>query len=141
MRVCLMFRFLIPWLEFSTSFLSRNHLGTTIIVAVLLTTASGLIIATFDPGVPNAVAGIWWAWQTITSVGYGDIVPVTTLGRLMAILVMIFAIGLLAVLTANFSAFFIERGEHSEKHKIAELQKTLKRLEDKIDSISNSINK
>lgn len=139
MRVCLMFRFLIPWLEFSTSFLARNHLGTTIMVAILLTTASGLIIATFDPGIPDAQTGIWWAWQTITSVGYGDIVPVTALGRVMAILVMIFAIGLLAVLTANFSAFFIERGEKSEKRQLQHILDIVSRLEQKIDDLENKL--
>ena len=139
MRVCLMFRFLIPWLEFSTSFLARNHIGTTILVAVLLTTGSGLIIATFDPGIPNAEAGIWWAWQTITSVGYGDVVPVTFLGRLLAIFVMLFAIGLLAVLTANFSAFFIERGEKSEKRQLQHILDALARLEQKVDDIENKI--
>jgi voltage-gated potassium channel len=138
-RIALMFRFLVPWLTFSKSFLSKNHIGTTLIVAVLLTTISGLIVAAIDPGIPNAMAGIWWAWQTITSVGYGDVVPVTMLGRVIAIFVMILAIGLISVLTANFSAFFIEKGDKNEKIQIQKIYDIVKRLEDKIESLERKL--
>lgn len=138
-RICIMFRFLIPWMEFSRSFLAFNHLGTTLLVAILLTTSSGLILATFDPGIPNAAAGIWWAWQTITSVGYGDVVPVTLTGRVIAVMVMIFAIGLIAVLTANFSAFLIERTDKAEKKKVHEIHLAMIRIEEKLDTLLRKI--
>lgn len=140
-RICLMFRFLVPWLEFSTDFLSRNHLGTTLLVAFALTTAGGLTVAAFDPGIPNAFAGIWWAWQTITTVGYGDAVPSSILGRVIAILIMVFGIGLLAVLTANFSAFFLARNEkYSPKTlSLAHIEQMLVRLEAKIDALEQQL--
>lgn len=147
-RFCLMFRFLLPWFEFSTSFLARNHLGTTLLVAVLLTTSSGILLASFDPAIPTAGAGIWWAWQTITTVGYGDVVPHSFLGRILSVFIMIFGIGLLAVLTANFSAFFLEKHqrlflkEHKNKTDhldFVAVMETLKRLENKLASIEKSL--
>jgi voltage-gated potassium channel len=144
-RFGLMFRFLVPWFEFSTDFLAKNHLGSTILVAVLLTTSSGILLASFDPGIPSAGAGVWWAWQTITTVGYGDIVPHTPLGRILGILVMIFGIGLLAVLTANFSAFFMARNQRKmlkplDKTHLEQMHETLLRLEQKIESLEKSLN-
>ena len=147
-RFCLMFRFLVPWFEFGTNFLARNHLGTTLMVTLLLTTTSGILLASFDSGVPNAGAGIWWAWQTITTVGYGDVVPHSTLGRVLAIFVMIAGVGLLAVLTANFSAFFMEQHQrrflkqrinHTEHIDHVALHATLQRLEEKLSRIEKKL--
>ncbi|MFN7097723.1 MAG: potassium channel family protein [Gammaproteobacteria bacterium] len=144
-RVGLMFRFLVPWFEFTSDFLAKNHLGTTLFVAILLTTSSGLMLASFDPGIPNAGSGIWWAWQTITTVGYGDVVPKTQLGRILGILVMIGGVGLLAVLTANFSAFFMSRNQKNllkplDKNRLDHMHDTLLRLEQKIESLEKSLN-
>jgi voltage-gated potassium channel len=140
-RICLMFRFLVPWLSFSREFLARNHLGTTLLVAFVLTTASGLTVAAFDPGIPNAFAGVWWAWQTITTVGYGDSVPTSILGRTVAILIMVFGIGLLAVLTANFSAFFLARNEKTSERTVTlkHVEQMLERLEAKIDMLEQQL--
>ena len=52
--------------------------------------------------------GLWWAIQTVTTVGYGDVVPTSTLGRLVAALVMIVGIGFLTVITAVITSTFIE---------------------------------
>lgn len=57
---------------------------------------------------PNIGDGLWWAVQTVTTVGYGDHVPTSTTGRLMAALVMVGGIGLLTVITAAITSMFIE---------------------------------
>jgi voltage-gated potassium channel len=53
--------------------------------------------------------GWWWAIQTVTTVGYGDVVPRSTAGRLVATLVMLFGIGFLTVITAAITSTFIEQ--------------------------------
>lgn len=70
---------------------------------------SGVVIHFTDSkGFPNIGDGLWWAIQTVTTVGYGDLVPTSTLGRLVAALVMLAGIGFLTVITASITSTFIE---------------------------------
>jgi voltage-gated potassium channel len=52
---------------------------------------------------------LWWAWVTITTVGYGDLYPVTAVGRLIAVAVMLGGIALIGVVTATIASWIIER--------------------------------
>ena len=57
---------------------------------------------------PNIGDSLWWAIQTVTTVGYGDLVPASPTGRLVASLVMLVGIGFLTVITAAITSTFIE---------------------------------
>lgn len=61
--------------------------------------------------------GIWWAVETVTTVGYGDLKPTTVEGRIVAMVVMLFGIGFLSVLTATIASRFVktERGEETDE--------------------------
>ncbi|WP_255560075.1 potassium channel family protein [Salinibacterium sp. M195] len=59
--------------------------------------------------ITNLGDGIWWAFVTITTVGYGDIYPATTLGRVIAAGVMVAGIALLGVVTATLASWIVER--------------------------------
>ena len=52
---------------------------------------------------------IWWAFVTITTVGYGDYYPVTTLGRMVAVLLMAGGVAVLGVVTATLSSWIIDK--------------------------------
>ena len=67
----------------------------------------GYLFYVSEPDVRNLGDGIWWALVTITTVGYGDITPVTTLGRVVASSLMLLGLGLIATITAIVSAKFI----------------------------------
>lgn len=56
----------------------------------------------------NAFSGIWWSMSTLLTVGYGDIYPVTTLGRIMAICIAYLGVGAVAIPTGIISAGFVE---------------------------------
>ena len=78
-------------------------------VTVSVTVIGGLLITLTDPtNFPNIGAGLWWAIQTVTTVGYGDLVPTSEAGRLVAALVMVIGIGFLTVITAAITSTFIE---------------------------------
>lgn len=57
---------------------------------------------------PNIVATFWWATTTLTTVGYGDIFPVTTLGKLFSALLSILGIGIVAIPTGLISAAYVK---------------------------------
>ena len=54
-------------------------------------------------------AGLWWAVQTVTTVGYGDLVPTNTSGRIVAALVMLLGLAFLSVITAAITSSFVGR--------------------------------
>lgn len=56
-----------------------------------------------NPAIKSLYDSIWWAFVTVTSVGYGDITPVTPAGRLVGIVLMIFGTGVFATYTAIFA--------------------------------------
>src|SRR5207249_4086274 len=64
---------------------------------------------------PNVWRGFWWAMQTVTTVGYGDVTPSHTGGRIVAVAVMLWGIAFLAVIVAAITSTFVARaaGERS----------------------------
>ena len=112
-----------------------------------------------EPQIKTFGDGIWWALVTVTTVGYGDITPLTTPGRVVAGGLMFIGLGLIATVTAIVSAKFItnyvdhhtnddvlEKLEEleSEIEKLEELEDgvlgKLEELESEIDQINKKIN-
>ena len=78
-------------------------------------------MAAIDPAIETFWDGIWWAWVTVTTVGYGDLVPESPQGKVFGGLLMILGLGLFSLITASFSAFLISREEEEMVEKEAEL--------------------
>lgn len=80
-------------------------------VTISMTIISGVVMHfTDEKTYPNIGDGLWWAIQTVTTVGYGDLVPTSTAGRFIAALVMVVGIGFLTVITAAITSTFVESG-------------------------------
>jgi voltage-gated potassium channel len=84
----------------------------------------------------------WWAATTVTTIGYGDVVPGTGGGRVIAVFVMFASVATVsfttAVVTASFVAFQQRRlGPESERHR--ELVETLQRVEQRLDTIEQKL--
>ena len=90
-----------------TLFNSRR-LRTILAALIFFILLFGYLFYVSEPDVRNLGDGIWWALVTITTVGYGDITPVTTLGRVVASSLMLLGLGLIATITAIVSAKFIQ---------------------------------
>ena len=79
-------------------------------VTTTLTVGAGLLMTVADhKGFPSLGSGLWWAVQTVTTVGYGDHVPATALGQIMAAVVMLLGIGFITVITASITGAFVAR--------------------------------
>ena len=76
----------------------------------MITVGAGLLMTVVDrENFPSIGSGLWWAVQTVTTVGYGDDVPTNLTGRLVAVLVMLLGIAFLTVITASITSTFVAR--------------------------------
>lgn len=81
---------------------------------------------------------LWWAISTTTTVGYGDISPSTTLGKLSAVLLMVLGIGFIGMLTSSITSFFTKEEEIDKDKQINELNAKLDYLINKMDKLDNN---
>lgn len=84
-----------------------------------------------NPSVTSFGDALWWAFVTITSVGYGDTIPLTSTGRIIAVLLMLTGGVLFLSFIALLSSAFIELEFQELGQEIKELRKTIERLANK----------
>jgi voltage-gated potassium channel len=126
--------------------------GAAIVIAtatIAITFASGLVMRLIDhENYPSLGSALWWAVQTTSTVGYGDHVPTTAAGRLLAALVMFFGIGFLAVITAAITSTFVARNadraemtgvEASTAKQLSELDQRLEQLDQRLERIEAAV--
>ena len=122
-----------------TIFNSRR-LRTILAALIFFIGIFGYLFYVSEPQVETFGDGIWWALVTITTVGYGDITPLTTLGRVVAGLLMLLGLGLIATITAIVSAKFIQNyvdGHTNDDvlEKLEELETEIEKLEELEDNV------
>ena len=131
----------LSWLRaLKSDLLKQKSLGYVLLLALLATVLFGFLVFWVDPNVHSLKDGVWFAWVTMTHVGYGDVTPTSFSGRLLAALLILFGLAVLAWLTATFSAILIGREvgevEKEEDLILAELRRLherLSQLERKLD--------
>ena len=92
----------------------KNQIFSSIFIILVLMLASSLCIYSVEQNAQpeafkNALSGIWWTVATIFTVGYGDIYPVTVVGRLLAVVITFLGVGAVAIPTGIISAGFVEQ--------------------------------
>jgi voltage-gated potassium channel len=108
---------------------------------LLVVFASGFVIWAVDPtNFTNPWIGMWWALQTVTTIGYGDVVPRTTAGRIFASGIMIFGVALVSILTATVVSEYSRRALEEERDvERRELRAVLRRFEERLDRIDEKL--
>ena len=86
-----------------------KNLGYLVLLAALVTLAVGLILFLIDPNINSPFDGIWSAWVTMTHVGFGDVVPISFFGRLLAAGLILFGLVFFSLFTALVSVALIGR--------------------------------
>lgn len=92
--------------------LAESTLLFTLLIVLVLIFVIGAVVAWAEHGAPNAniqtyPEAVWWAVVTITTVGYGDYFPVTTVGRVAAVILMFCGLGVIGVLSSYLATTFI----------------------------------
>ena len=87
--------------------------GGASVIATVTATATvcfGVLMTVLDPrNFPTLGRGLWWSVQTVTTVGYGDVVPTSASGQIVAALVMLLGLAFLSVITAAITSSFVGR--------------------------------
>ena len=108
----------------------KNQLISSICMIMIFMVAASLCMYSLEHDAQpeqfsNAFSGIWWSVSTLLTVGYGDIYPVTTMGKAMAIVISFLGVGMVAIPTGIISAGFVEQytklhmmAFHSEEHEL-----------------------
>ena len=90
----------------------RMAASVIVTATALIVVGGGILIRVLDHAeYPTIWAGMWWAIQTVTTVGYGDVAPKHPAGRIVAVFVMLEGIAFLAIVTAAITSTFVARAQ------------------------------
>jgi voltage-gated potassium channel Kch len=93
----------------------RSAASVIVVTTAVIVIVSGVLMRVLDHReYPNVFLGMWWAIQTVTTVGYGDVTPKAVAGRIVATLVMLEGIAFVAIVTAAITSTFVARAAHLE---------------------------
>jgi len=118
---------------------SAQLVSSMLVLFILIVMASILMYAIENEDQPenfkNAFSGLWWAISTLTTVGYGDIYPITNFGQALGALIAMFGIALVAIPTGIISAGFMEESQKAQKEidsRQEEIENSEKKIKDEI---------
>lgn len=116
------FAFLYRPLRKAQRFFNTNGFKYVVFITTIMIAVGGILIH-FAEGMSYS-DGIWWAFVTTTTVGYGDISPTTFYGRIIAMVLMLLGIGLLGTITSTLTSYFLKTGTGSVRNDALESIRT-----------------
>lgn len=112
---------------------------TAVTMMILLVSSLAVLEAERGHQIQDFGDALWWSVVTASTVGYGDVVPQTATGQMVATMLMFAAIGLVGLVSGSLASWFVDRvaasGEAEERKADAELRRRLTELESKVDQI------
>ena len=127
----------------SSVLLTRRRQSTLLaatLLALVLVIASSTAILHFevppDANIKTAENALWWAFGTITTVGYGEFYPVTMEGRVIAAILMTAGIGLFGAFSAALAAWFLVPEDEATDAEIAGLRDEVQRLREVVEKLA-----
>lgn len=114
--------------ERARPFLYTNGLIYVLWITVIMTLVCGGLISLVESNIKTFGDGVWWAFVTVTTVGYGDMAPASGVGRLIAGVLMIFGIGFLGMITGTIATYFINIMNNKRSNKAHGLHKLIDEL-------------
>jgi voltage-gated potassium channel len=116
----------------------RTAAGVIVTATALVVVAGGVLMRLLDHDeYSNVWVGMWWALQTVTTVGYGDVTPRNASGRIVATFVMLEGIAFLTIIIAAITSTFVARA--AEEHEAAQAageDQAEQRIEARLDDLA-----
>lgn len=136
LRVVLLFKNISKYVE---NFLNATYLDKIIAIFIVIIVSSAFALIYFDSNVNNIYEALWYIFQTITTVGYGDTIPESTVGRFIGLVLLVVGVVMFSVVTASFGYIFNEKvfKEENEEfnNKISMLKENAIETRDSINEI------
>ncbi|MFF2755516.1 potassium channel family protein [Psychrobacillus sp. NPDC058041] len=110
------------------SILNTNGLDKILMLAAILLFVVPIPIIIIEPSINTFSDAFWWAIVTTTTVGYGDISPTTSFGRLLAVVLMLTGIGIISTLTSSITSYFSKDNELTHDKKVLEIIKSIENV-------------
>ena len=116
--------------------LIRRGLIYSLALCLLILLAGGVGFWLIEPGIHTLQDGLWLAFTTAATVGYGDLVPHTHLGRAYAVVVVLLGLAVLSLVTASLAALFVEQEVEQEERQIErDLMREFHALRRQVDAL------
>src|SRR5262245_4860279 len=126
----------------------RNAASVIVIATAAVVVGAGVLISLIDgQEYPNVGLGMWFALQTVTTVGYGDITPTNVAGKLVAAAIMLQGTAFIAIVTAVITSAFVARATREHHEERAQegvddrelIEQRFDALEEKLDALASIV--
>lgn len=123
--------------------LKFNKLDYVILAFLAFVLTSTLVLYIIEPQIKTVGDGLWYSFATFTTTGYGDITPVTTVGKVISVCLMLFGLVIIALFTGTLVNHYQRISEAHNKETIIHLMDKLEKLpelsKDELEVIANNI--
>ena len=140
LRLILLFRVISKFVE---RFLEATYLDKIMAMFIIVIVGSTLLLYLFDPSIGSLYGALWFVFQTITTVGYGDIIPQSPIGKFVSLILLIVGVLMFSIFTASFAYLFnnkVFREENKEfNNQLNQLKEYLRKNQDSINEIKEKI--
>lgn len=128
--------------KYVKKFFKATSFDKVVAIFIVVVVGSTFALEYFDPAIPNLYYSLWFVFQTITTVGFGDIIPESPIGQLIALALLVVGVLMFSIFTASFAYLFNEkvfREENEEFHeKINTVRENLAENKETVDEIRKS---
>jgi voltage-gated potassium channel len=111
----------------------RKAISVIVVVAATMAVVAAFLERLIDPAFNTFGQALWWAVSTVSTVGYGDYVPESAAGRLIASVLMLTGLALIPIITSVVVSILVaQRTREAREEELSDIEKILERL-DKLD--------
>jgi voltage-gated potassium channel len=122
--------------------LIRQGLLYSLGLCLLILLIGGVGFWWLEPGIHTLQDGLWLAFTTAATVGYGDLVPQTPVGRAFSVLVVLLGLAVLSLVTASLAALFVEQEVEEEERQIErDLMREIHALRRQVDALHDRLDR
>ena len=144
-KICKVFIVIVNIIKFKIKVrdeIRKNKFNFLLVISVIIIVIGAVIISTIE-GISLEDA-LWWSFVTFTTVGYGDVLLKTQLGRIFAVILMIIGIGVIGVITTTITLYIVNSGRHNSadnynNHIIEDIKEKLDNYEELSDEDIDTI--